>query len=621
MAVPDPPRMPETRITGYRFAGVALDLRRGSLSIDGVEVATPPLLLQLLQILCESDGRLLTRHELFDALWPGGQSVSEAALSQLIWRLRSLLGPYGGLITTLRRSGLRLEASVVAEFDVPRSGPKPSAGVAMPPNPPRAGAAMSPPDAGAGRVNSAAATPEAATPSSAILPPSVLDAPTFRRNRIILISAAAVALAAALAVWLLRDPLVSDGYALRAGDLQASRRDTTALMTAAFAAEEAGDRDRAVALMRSLHERDTTTPVPATMLAWWRSHASPAEAATWAAAAQARLRPDSPPYLRLFTDYFVARSGSAPIRGPLNAALDLRPSAWHLQYTRAHDQLAMREFAGALRSLQQMPADLPDVQVLTDVLADRISLGDAAAEALAARQPAIAADPVLAPYLAGRIAYSHGRLAEAIAAWDRSAAAAEEIRQYGRQLTALEYASLAAVELATADAGQRLAATRRLCQTLSRQDCETAMLGFLAVLDARRGDAGRASATLAEAWQLNPMSSPRPALLLLALENGLVPPGDAAAVTTEIAAEPTFAGMADLLQGWQALAGGDRDGAARALDAALERGVAQTYSAEDAALLGARLGRPAKPCRIDPPFPNMLRLTACLQLRELQKNQ
>jgi DNA-binding winged helix-turn-helix (wHTH) protein len=619
MAVPDSPRAPETRIAGYRFAGVALDLRRGSLSIDGEAVATTPLLLQLLQILCESDGRLLTRQELFDALWPGGQSVSDAALSQLVWRLRSLLGPYGGLVATLRRSGLRLEAPVVAEFDVPRTMPWAPVEPALP-SPPEAVAVTSPPDTAAGERTDAAAA-DVATPSSAKVPASASNARRSHRNRLVPASIAAVVLAAVLAVWLLRDPLVSDGYALRAADLQASRRDTVALMTAAFAAEEAGDRDRAAALMRSLHESDTTTPVPATMLAWWRSHASPAEAATWAAAAQARLRPDSPPYLRLFTGYFVARSGAAPIRGPLNAALDLRPSAWHLQYTRAHDQLAMREFAGALRSLQQMPPDLPDVQVLADVLADRISLGDTAAETLAARQPAIAADSVLAPYLAGRIAYSHGRLAEAIAAWDRSAAAAEEIRQYGRQLTATEYASLAAVELATADAGQRLAATRRLCQTLSRQDCETAMLGFLAVLDARRGDAGRASATLAEAWQLNPLSTPRPALLLLALENGLVPPGDVAEVAAEIATEPTFAGMADLLHGWQALAAGDRDGAGRALDAALERGVAQTYSAEDAALLGARLGRPAKPCRIDPPFPNTLRLTACLQLRELTKSQ
>ena len=93
MAVSDPSRVPETRIVGYRFAGVALDLRRGSLRIDGEEVAATPLLLQLLQILCESDGRLLARQELFDALWPGGQTVSDAALSQLIWRLRSLLGP------------------------------------------------------------------------------------------------------------------------------------------------------------------------------------------------------------------------------------------------------------------------------------------------------------------------------------------------------------------------------------------------------------------------------------------------------------------------------------------------------------------------------------------------
>jgi hypothetical protein len=64
---------------------------------------------------------------------------------------------------------------------------------------------------------------------------------------------------------------------------------------------------------------------------------------------------------------------------------------------------------------------------------------------------------------------------------------------------------------------------------------------------------------------------------------------------------------------------GDRDGAARELDLALERRVAQTHSAENAALPGARLGRPTPPCRADPPYPNLLRLNACLQLLDEEK--
>lgn len=583
MSVPEPPLAAQRRVVGYRFDGVVLDLHRGSLSVDGNPVATTPLLLQLLQILCASDGRLLARQELFDALWPGGQSVSDAALSQLIWRLRSLLGSYGERVATVRRGGLRLDAEVEIVFE-----PAPVAASASVPEP-------------------------AAAPSASPDP----VAPHRRRNRY-WPAALILAVAAAALAWWNHDPVVSDGYALYASDLQASRRDTAGIAAAAFAADKAGDRERAVALMRSLHDADATTPVPAAMLAWWRSFASADEAARWREAARARLRADSAPYLRLYVDYFLTRSGPGPIRGPLNALLALRPDAWHFQYTRAHNQLANREFAGALRSLQQIPLDLPDASLLADVLADRVSLGDRAAATLPAQQPDIARNAVLEPYVRGRIAYSEGRLADAVAAWDQSAAAAVEIRQYERQLGASEAASLAAFELGTADALPRIAATRRLCQAQARLDCETAMLGFLAVIDARRGEAARASATLAEAWQMNPHVFLRPALLLVAFENELALPGDAAAVAAEIADEPAFAGGAELLRGWQALAAGQREQAGRELDLALERGVAQTYSAEDAALLAARLGRAATPCRVDPPYPNVLRLSACLQLRDVK---
>lgn len=617
MALPESSRAPEPRVVGYRFAGVALDLRRGSLSIDGNDVGATPLLLQLLQILCESEGRLLTRQELFDALWPGGQTVSDSALSQLIWRLRSLLGPYGGLVATLRRSGVRLEAPVSTQFDFQRSPrkalPEPS-GVPMPESP--AGEHAGPPpseppqpgaDAAAAPAKDTAALQPVASPGAG---------PAAPRRRVLAAVLVLAALVAGLAAWLLRDPLIFDGYALRESDLQADRRETARIARAAFAAEEAGDRERAVALMRSLHASDPSTPVPAAMLAWWRSHTAPEEAAAWGRAARARLRPDTPPYLRLFVDYFVTRSGDDSYRGQLNAVLELRPAAWRMQYARAHVLLADRDFAGALRSLQQVPTRGPEAGLLADVLADRLSLGDPAAAAMARELPAIAGNPTLRAYLQGREAYSAGRLAEAIAALDESARHARQAGDYLRQIMATELAGIAAFEAASADTLPRLSATRRLCQDRGRLDCVATALGLQAVMEVRRGEAGRASALLAEAWQLAPQLWIRPALLLVALENRLALPGDLQAVAADIADDPAFAGVAELLRGWQAQAQGQPEQARRELDLAVERGVRQTYSAEDALLLAAQLGAPVAPCRTDPPYPNPLRLSACLQLRD-----
>jgi DNA-binding winged helix-turn-helix (wHTH) protein len=606
MGVPESPRAAEPGVAVYRFAGVVLDLRRGCLSVDGGEVPSTPQLLRLLQILCESGGRLLRRQEVFDALWPGGQSVSDAALSQLIWRLRALLGPYGGLVATVRRGGLRLDAAVSTETGARRS---------------ESGAAnLAAPVPAEMPAPASADTQATAAAPAAVMPASVIPAAAPRRwtwaAAVLLLAAAA----GAVLFWRGANPAVSEGYALYAADLQASHADTPRLAAAAFAADDAGDRERAIALMRSLHEADPATPVPAAMLTWWHANRSPAQSVEWAAAAQARLRADSPPYLRLFTNYFLARSGSGDFRGPLDALLDLRPSAWYLQNSRAHRQLAGREFAGALRSLQQVPLSGLDATLLADVLADRVALGDPAAEAIALRQPVIQADAVLQPFVRGRIAYSRGRLAEAIAALDASSRLAAELRQYDRQLLAEKLASLAAFELGSADLLPRLAAVRRLCQERGRLDCAADMLGFQAVLEARRGEAGRATALMTEAWQVNPHPVTRPALQLLALQNELAPPGDTEAVIAGLDAGLAFAGVAELLRGWQALARGDTAQARRQLALAREQGVAQTYNAEDASLLAARLGEPPQPCRVDPPYPNPLRLSACLRLRELGKN-
>lgn len=56
----------------YRFDGVELDLVARRLRIDGEDRASSQRALQLLEILCEQPGVLLSRNQLIDRLWPGG---------------------------------------------------------------------------------------------------------------------------------------------------------------------------------------------------------------------------------------------------------------------------------------------------------------------------------------------------------------------------------------------------------------------------------------------------------------------------------------------------------------------------------------------------------------------
>ncbi|MDC8011005.1 winged helix-turn-helix domain-containing protein [Tahibacter soli] len=596
MSPVDSTRPAASRVLGYRFAGVVLDLNRHALTVDDAEVPATPQMLQLLQLLCEADGRLLKRQEVFDRLWPGGQEVSDASLSQLVWRLRGALGPYAESVATVRRSGLRLDAPVTTEFDFQRTPRRPN--VVEPP-------AVQPP---LRDVDLMQAQPPP-------LPPAPPPKRRSWRLRYGLPGAVIVVVLAIVVMLLPRNTVVSAGYALYADDLQASRADTPALIATAISADNAGERVRAEALLRSVHDADATTPVPALILSWWSSFSSPIEAERWTQAARQRLGADATPYLRLFADYFTARALDRPTSGPLNALLDLRPQAWFLQYSRAHSQLANRELAGALRSLQQIPLDIPDARQLAEVLGDRVALGDAAAADEALRAKAIAADPVLSAYLQGRIAYSRGDLPAAIAAFDRSAGVAEEHRVYEYRLRASNFAVLAALDAGAADAAARIDAAVRLAREQDRADIAAELRGFEAFLAARAGQPERAETALADARQGNSSEWFRVPLTLLALENGLAPPYDPAALAPGVPAIPVYGGVAEIVLGWHAFARGDKAEAGRQLDLARERGIARTYHAEDAALLAARLGRKAVPCRLDPPYPNSLRLTACIALR------
>src|SRR5579875_2736886 len=78
----------------YTFESYTLDPDSRSLTRSGGAVTIPPKTFDLLVLMVESGGRLLSKRELMDALW-GGTFVEESNLSFQISTLRKLLGEEG----------------------------------------------------------------------------------------------------------------------------------------------------------------------------------------------------------------------------------------------------------------------------------------------------------------------------------------------------------------------------------------------------------------------------------------------------------------------------------------------------------------------------------------------
>jgi len=106
---------PQTQTSGKRlgFDRYVLDLERGCLLLQGSEIALRPKTFAVLQYLVENCGRLVSKDELFAAIWPN-LAVTDDALVQSIGELRRALGAGDGprLIKTVPRRGYRLESTV-----------------------------------------------------------------------------------------------------------------------------------------------------------------------------------------------------------------------------------------------------------------------------------------------------------------------------------------------------------------------------------------------------------------------------------------------------------------------------------------------------------------------------
>ena len=104
----------QTRGKRLSFDRFVLDLDRGCLLLDGTEIALRPKTFSVLQYLAENPGRLITKDDLFAAVWPN-LSVTDDTLVQSIVEVRRALGRDGPrLVKTIPRRGYRFEGAIAA---------------------------------------------------------------------------------------------------------------------------------------------------------------------------------------------------------------------------------------------------------------------------------------------------------------------------------------------------------------------------------------------------------------------------------------------------------------------------------------------------------------------------
>jgi adenylate cyclase len=114
-----PLQVPSKRL---QFARYVLDLDRGCLLFEDNEIGLRPKTFAVLRYLVENPGRLVSKNELFSAVWPN-LSVTDDALVQSISELRRALGGDGvRLIRTIPRRGYRFESEVSVQSTAPVDG-------------------------------------------------------------------------------------------------------------------------------------------------------------------------------------------------------------------------------------------------------------------------------------------------------------------------------------------------------------------------------------------------------------------------------------------------------------------------------------------------------------------
>ncbi len=109
----------------WRFEGFELDTQRYELRCDGTAIPVEPQVFDVLTQLIINHDRVVTKEQLFDAVW-GGRFVGEAALTSRIKAVRRALGDDGEsqrFIRTVRGRGYQFICALTADAETPVVGP------------------------------------------------------------------------------------------------------------------------------------------------------------------------------------------------------------------------------------------------------------------------------------------------------------------------------------------------------------------------------------------------------------------------------------------------------------------------------------------------------------------
>ena len=118
------PQPPDPTENVYRFGAFRLDERRLLLAVDDAPLALGPKVVETLLALVRRAGKLVTKDELMQRVWPDG-FVEEANLTQNVYVLRRVLHAHGlePAIETAARRGYRFVAPVTLESAPAATGP------------------------------------------------------------------------------------------------------------------------------------------------------------------------------------------------------------------------------------------------------------------------------------------------------------------------------------------------------------------------------------------------------------------------------------------------------------------------------------------------------------------
>ena len=103
----------------YEFGRFRFDARTGILRRDDERVSLSPKATELLKLLLERGGELVTKQEIFDAVW-AETFVEDGVLTQNIYTLRQTLGLNSDgkqIIENVPRRGYRFNAPVLQKTD------------------------------------------------------------------------------------------------------------------------------------------------------------------------------------------------------------------------------------------------------------------------------------------------------------------------------------------------------------------------------------------------------------------------------------------------------------------------------------------------------------------------